>query len=176
MEKDLRYPIGEFSFDGKADEAQRRSWIEEIEALPYRLADALDGLSEERLDTAYRPDGWTVRQVAHHLADSHMNSFIRFKLVLTEENPTIKPYEEAEWAKLPDSLEVSPELSLALLNVLHERWGILLRRMSDSDYERTFFHPGSGKVVRLDYALGMYAWHGRHHVAHIVSLRERQGW
>jgi len=176
MENDLKYPIGKFAFEGNVESARRRSWIEEIEALPYRLADALDGLSEEQLDTPYRPEGWTVRQVAHHLADSHMNSFIRFKLALTEDHPTIRPYEEAEWAKLPDSAKASPELSLALLNVLHERWGYMLREMSDEDYARTYYHPARGETTRLDYAVGMYAWHGRHHVAHITSLRNREGW
>lgn len=176
MVQDLRYPIGKFAYEGEITRERRDLWIDEIASLPVRLAEALEGLTEERLDSPYRPDGWTVRQVAFHLADSHLNSFARFKLALTEDEPAIKPYEEGRWALLPDSAEAPVAMAQAFVSALHERWAYLLRRMNDAEYARTFFHPASGKTSRLDAALGMYAWHGRHHIAHITSLRERMGW
>lgn len=172
---DLRYPIGKFEMGQQITEEKRQKWIEEIAEAPARLREAVQGLTEEQLDTPYRPGGWTVRQVVHHLADSHMTSFIRFKLALTEEEPLIKPYDEAKWAELEDSRGVTPELSLSLLDVLHQRWAILLSSMSDSDYQRAFRHPGMGTVT-LEKVLGLYAWHGLHHIAHITSLKERMGW
>ncbi|GAA4872777.1 bacillithiol transferase BstA [Paenibacillus vulneris] len=173
--EDLRFPVGRFEWNGEITPEQRQLWIEEIEQLPRKLRDAVDGLTEEQLNEPYRPGGWTVRQVVHHLADSHMNSLTRFKLALTEEQPTIKPYDEAAWAELADSREAPLELSLALLDQLHARWGRLLRSLSSEQWERTFIHPDSG-VVRLDVNLGTYAWHGRHHTAHITQLRRRKEW
>ncbi|MFC5467535.1 YfiT family bacillithiol transferase [Cohnella suwonensis] len=176
MNTDLRYPVGRFHQAGPVTAQQKEQWLSEIEELPEKLKAALDGLSDAQLNEPYRPGGWTVKQVAHHLADSHMNSFIRFKLALTEENPAIKPYEEQLWAELPDTLDTPVFVSVALLTALHERWTVLLRSMSEGQYARTFFHPASKQISRLDVALGMYAWHGRHHVAHVTSLRERMGW
>jgi hypothetical protein len=176
MTEDLRYPVGKFHHEGDITAEQREVWIRDIEQLPEKLAAAIAGLTPEQLDTPYREGGWTVRQVVHHLADSHMNSFIRFKLALTEDHPTIKPYEEGDWAKLEDSVSVSPEVSLDLLRGLHTRWAVLLRSMTDFDFARTFLHPGYQQVHRLDRALGLYGWHSRHHVGHITSLRERMGW
>lgn len=172
---DLRYPIGKFSFAGECSEAQREQWIRDIEELPAKLIEAVSGLSEEQLDLPYRDGGWTVRQVVHHLGDSHMNSVIRFKLALTEDAPTIKPYYEDRWAELGDSVGVDIALSIRLLESLHAKWAILLRAMDEADYARTFIHPESKRTIRLDYNLGLYAWHGKHHVAHITSLRERMG-
>jgi hypothetical protein len=167
---DPRYPIGKFSFPESSTPEQRREWIREIEEAPGCLRAAVAGLTEEQLDTPYRPGGWTVRQVVHHLPDSHMNSFVRFKLALTEETPTIKPYDEALWAKLPDAVGTPIETSLRLLEGLHGRWVRLLESMSDADFARAFHHPEAG-MIRLDQNLALYAWHGKHHVAHITSLR-----
>jgi hypothetical protein len=136
---------------------------------------AVQGLSPQQLDTRYRPQGWTVRQVVHHVPDSHMNAYIRFKLALTETEPTIKPYEQQLWAELADSRETPVENSLILLKCLHQRWVLLLKSISDAGWQRTFRHPELG-IVRLDTNLALYAWHGRHHVAHITGLRERMGW
>ncbi|KIL39652.1 metal-dependent hydrolase [Gordoniibacillus kamchatkensis] len=174
MEPNLQYPIGKFKYEG-ADAVQLASWIADIAALPERLRAAVQGLSAEQLDTPYRPGGWTVRQVVHHVADSHMNSFTRFKLALTENNPTIKPYDEAAWAELDDGRIADPALSLALLDALHSRWTQLLRSMTPQQFERTFHHPENGPQP-LARATGLYAWHGKHHTAHITSLRERMGW
>jgi len=171
----LKYPIGQFSWNGAISGEQRLRWIQEIEEAPELLRKAVDGLSPQQLDTPYRPQGWTVRQVVHHLADSHMNSLVRFKLALTEEQPTIKPYDEARWAELADGSQADISLSLALLDQLHARWGLLLRSLGEEQWGRTFIHPESG-VVRLDVNLGIYAWHGRHHTAHITSLRTRMNW
>ncbi|WP_115995270.1 YfiT family bacillithiol transferase [Cohnella lupini] len=176
MSTDVRFPIGPYRFEGAVSEQQRTDWISDIADLPARLNVALEGLNAEQLDTPYRPDGWTVRQVTHHIADSHLNSFMRFKLALTEEQPAIRPYFEDRWALLADTAQAPLELSTTLIAALHERWVYLLRSMSDADYARTFFHPESLKVSRLDYALGNYSWHGRHHVGHITSLRDRMGW
>jgi DinB superfamily len=172
---DLRYPIGRFQPPPAIDSAVRSEWIDQIAELPAQLRRAIDGLSDSRLDTPYRPGGWTVRQVVHHLADSHINSYVRFKLALTEPEPPIKPYEEGLWAELDEARTAPPDVSLTLLAALHRRWVLMLRAMSESDFSRAFRHPERG-VQRLDTALGIYAWHGRHHVAHITSLREREGW
>jgi len=153
---------------------ERRGAIATIAATPGNLRAAVAGLSEAQLDTPYRPDGWTVRQVVHHVPDSHMNAYVRFKLALTEDEPTIRPYMEERWARLPDSSEPIAT-SLALLEVLHERWVKVLSAMSPEDWARTYRHPESG-VHKLDALLATYAWHGPHHVAHITSLRQRQGW
>ncbi len=173
--EELRYPIGQYMPPDPITAEHITDWIEEIEALPARLAAAGIGLQEQDLDTPYRPRGWTIRQVVHHVADSHMNAYIRFKLSLTEENPTIKPYFEDRWAELPDS-EAPIGLSLPLIDALHRRWGRVLRGMAATDFARTYFHPDLGQAYRLDYVLGLYAWHGNHHLAHITSLRERMGW
>jgi len=144
---DLRYPIGRFKWEGHTTEEQRRQQIDEIAATPARLRDAVKNLSEQQLDTPYRPGGWTVRQVVHHLPDSHMNAYVRFKLALTEENPTIKPYEEARWAELSDGRLVPVEVSLTLLDSLHHRWGVLLRSLTAADWARTFQHPELGPMT-----------------------------
>jgi uncharacterized damage-inducible protein DinB len=176
MELDLRFPIGKFARpSAPVTPDQRRQFIGAISEAPSRLADAVRGLTPAQLDTPYRPGGWTVRQVVHHLPDSHMNSYVRFKLALTEDEPTIRPYEEARWAELADSRETPIETSLALLENLHKRWVLLLRTLSPADCARKFRHPDFGPMS-LDQALALYAWHGRHHVAHITSLRERNGW
>lgn len=173
--EDPRYPVGKFAAEEHADAGRRAVWIEEIEHTPAKLADAIRGLKPAQLDIPYREGGWTVRQVIHHVADSHMNSYIRFRLALTEQEPTIKPYEEHLWAELPDARTAPPEVSLALLEPLHERWVMLLRSLTEPDWERTFKHPEMGPVT-LNRALQLYAWHGRHHTAHITKLREALGW
>ncbi len=172
---DPRYPVGRFEAPASIPAADRENFIREIEALPERLRAAVSGLSDDRLDTPYREEGWTVRQVVHHVADSHMNSFIRFKLALTEPSPVIKPYDEAKWAELPDVAGLPVELSLGLLDGLHKRWVVLLRSMSEDQYQRTFLHPELGEM-RLDVNLALYAWHSRHHTAHITGLRDRMSW
>ena len=176
MTTDLRFPIGKFGYEGPITTEQREQWMMDIEQLPKQLSEALAGLSDDQLDTPYRPDGWTVRQVAHHIGDSHLNSFARFKLALTEEQPTIKPYYEERWASLPDASEAPVELSTSFIAALHARWVYLLRSMTEGDFAKTFYHPSSQAVTPLDIVLGLYSWHGRHHVAHITSLRERMGW
>lgn len=173
--EDLRYPIGEFRFAENITEAKRRAWIEEIAAAPANLRRAVAGLSAEQIDTPYRPGGWTVRQVVHHLPDSHLNSYVRFRLALTEDEPTIKPYREDQWAELADARTAPVELSLALLESLHGRWVLLLGALGGEDWGRRFRHPERG-MVSLEQNLAMYAWHGRHHVAQIEGLRERMGW
>jgi uncharacterized damage-inducible protein DinB len=173
--EDLRYPIGKFRAEADVTDAKRRRCIEEIAGTPDRLRAAVDRLSAEQLDTPYRPGGWTVRQVAHHLPDSHLNAYVRFKLALTEAEPTVKTYDEAAWAELADARTAPVELSLTLLESLHRRWVLVLRSLSPLDFARTFRHPEWGTVT-LDWYLQQYAWHGRHHVAHITSLRERKGW
>ena len=172
---DLRYPIGKFSFSGALTEDQKRKLLDDIGRAPADLRAAVNGLSQQQLDTPYRPDGWTVRQVVHHVPDSHLNAYLRFKLALTEEEPTIKPYAEDRWARLPDTQATPVEVSLALLESLHERWVRLLRSLQPEDWKRTFRHPELG-VVSLEKNLALYAWHGQHHVAHIRSLRERNAW
>ena len=173
---DLRYPVGRFSTPtAPLGSEERARFIEAIAVTPARLTAAVAGLDESQLDTPYRPDGWTVRQVVHHLADSHINAFTRFKLALTESAPTIKPYDEAAWARLPDADGPPHTLSLALLEGLHARWVTLLRSMDDSDFRRTLVHPERGSLD-LDFMLALYAWHGEHHVAHVTGLRERSGW
>jgi len=172
---DLRYPIGEFSYPGEETADERRRAIDEIEATPVRLRAAVQGLSPQQLDTPYRPGGWTVRQVVHHVPDSHLNAYTRFKLALTEDEPTIKPYDEARWAELADVRTAPLGVSFRLLEALHQRWVLLLRSLRPEDFRRTLRHPERG-VMSLDQTLCYYAWHGRHHVAHITSLRERMGW
>jgi hypothetical protein len=175
MMTDLRYPIGKFHLDGPATEDQRHKLIDDIAAAPANLRASVKRLSEQQLDTPYRPDGWTVRQVAHHVPDSHLNAYVRFKLALTEEEPMIKPYAEDRWAQLADTQITPIEVSLQLLESLHDRWVRLLRSLQTEDWKRSFRHPELG-TVSLEKNLALYAWHGRHHVAHITSLRERNGW
>jgi hypothetical protein len=172
---DLRYPIGPCEFPETVTPETRAQYIADIAALPVRLRESLRGLDEAQLDTPYRPDGWTVRQVAHHYADSHMNAFIRFRLALTESEPTIKPYDEKTWAELADSRSAPVAVSLNLVEALHARWVLLLHSMSDADFARKLNHPESG-VLRLDTYLATYGWHCRHHVAQITALRRRMGW
>ncbi|MGA8621760.1 MAG: putative metal-dependent hydrolase [Candidatus Sulfotelmatobacter sp.] len=172
---DLRYPIGKFTYNGPPTPEQRQELLNAIAQAPTNLRAALKGLSEKQLDTPYRPEGWTVRQVTHHVPDSHLNAYIRFKLALTEEEPTITPYAEDRWAQLADTRATPVEISLTLLDSLHDRWVRLLRSLQPEDWKRTFRHPELG-LVSLEKNLSLYAWHGRHHVAHITALRQRSGW
>ncbi len=172
---DLRFPIGKFVPPDSSDATQRARLIADIDSAPAALRRAAQGLSNDQIDTPYRPGGWTVRQVVHHLPDSHMNAYIRFKLALTENEPAIKTYQENLWANLPDTQATPLDTSLILLETLHKRWSILLREMQDADFARTFKHPDRG-AVSLDWTLALYSWHGRHHVAHITALRERMEW
>jgi hypothetical protein len=175
MPQDLRYPIGAFQPVQSLTDIQRTACIAQIAELPARLSAAVTGLTPPQLDTAYRPGGWTVRQLVHHIADSHMNAFTRFKLALTENEPTIKTYEEALWAELADTKMPAIEPSLAIIDNLHRRWVILLRSLGPADWPRKFRHPEWG-LATVDFLLAQYSWHGRHHVAHITALRERNGW
>ncbi len=171
---DLRFPVGEFKPEkGYADE-QRRQFIAEVEQTPARLRSAVAGLSAEQLDTPYRPGGWTVRQVVHHLPDSHSNGYIRMKLALTEDEPMVKTYLEDRWAELAD-YKGEPEVSLALLDAVHRRWVAVWRSLGPGEFARKFRHPDWGALT-LEQHLALYDWHGRHHVAHVTSLRDRMGW
>jgi len=172
---DARYPIGEFSPPAAYTPEWRREAIGTIAQTPRMLRDAITGLTEEQLDTPYRSGGWTVRQVIHHVPDSHLNAYVRLKLALTEDEPIIKPYDEARWAELPDSSRVPIQVSLSLLESLHERWVELFRSMSDADFERRYAHPETGRHT-INYLVALYAWHGRHHTAHITKLRQSRGW
>lgn len=172
---DLRYPVGQFNFSGTLSPEARATLIDEIAATPEKMRAAAAGLNDGQLNTPYRPGGWTVRQVVHHVPESHLNSYIRFKLAMTEDEPTIKPYFEDRWAELTDARVAPIEPSLDLLDALHQRWVWFLRSLKDKDFERTFQHPELGQVS-LNKNVALYAWHGRHHVAHITSLRERMGW
>ncbi len=176
---DLRYPIGKFEWippeTGEQMAKSRQHYIEVLAKLPSNMATAVRGLNAEQLDTPYRPEGWTVRQVVHHVPDSHLNAYVRFKLALTEDHPTIRTYDEAKWAQLPDSAITPIEVSLQLLGGLQSRWVDLVRSMRPSDFARTLLHPERG-TLSLDQMLAMYAWHSAHHTAHITSLRQRMGW
>src|SRR5438045_7141386 len=171
---DLSYPIGKFDFKQTVDSATIPAMIDDIAALPAQLRTATGGLGIDQLDTPYRPGGWTVRQTVHHVADSHMNAFVRFRLGLTEENPTIKPYDEQAWSELPD-MRLPIDVSLRLIDALHERWVHLLRSVPGAAFQRQIFHPEHGPMT-LDAMVSLYSWHGRHHTAHIAGLRHRQGW
>ena len=173
--EELKYPIGKYRPPVEIDRVQRAEWIQSIDALPGELSIAVSGFSGSQLDTPYRDGGWTVRQLVHHVADSHMNSQIRFRLALTEDVPLIKAYDEKLWAELADVKAEPVEISLRLLAGLHARWTALLRCMRDSDYQRRLRHPESGELA-LDWLLGLYAWHGSHHVAHISGLKKRMSW
>lgn len=172
---DLSYPIGKPELPASLDAALRRQCISDISQAPKRFREAVKGLNDQQLDTPYRPGGWTVRQVVHHVADSHINAYIRFRLALTEESPAIKPYDEKKWAELADARSLPVEASLAIIEAMHERWVALLQSLPETAFSRTFVHPERG-AMSLDANLGIYAWHGRHHAAHITGLRDRMGW
>lgn len=170
----MKYPIGEFSPPAQITPAHIQNWISEIEALPEQITLAVQGLDDEALERTYRPGGWTIRQVVHHLPDSHMNSYVRFKWTLTEDAPTIKPYYEDRWANQPD-YQANIAVSLNLLHALHERWAVLLHSLTEADLERVFVHPEDGKHYVLKEVIGLYAWHGKHHLAHIEIAKGRVG-
>jgi hypothetical protein len=172
---DLRFPIGKFKFEGSLTEGTRNAFLEDISQTPSKLRAAVAGLTEAQLDTPYRPEGWTVRQVTHHVPDSHMNAYIRFKLALTEDEPTIKPYAEDRWADLADTKTTPVEVSLTILDSLHDRWVRLLKTITPEQWKRTFRHPERGTMT-LEETLALYSWHGKHHVAHIAALRKLKSW
>lgn len=172
---DPRYPIGKYQLQPFSVEL-KKELIDDIKYLPETIEAAVSNLDEYQLNTPYREGGWTLKQVVHHVADSHMNAYIRFKLGLTEENPTIKPYDENAWSKLIDVEQVPINVSLTLLHALHNRWYILLKNMKDEDFERTVVHPEHGRQMSLWMLLGLYAWHGKHHMAHITTLRDEKKW
>lgn len=174
MNEDLSYPVGKFDKNLQITPELKQDFINSISALPTNLKKAIENLNDEQFDTPYRPEGWTVRQTVHHIADSHLNSYTRFKLALTEDMPTIRPYYEDRWAELPDNT-LPVESSLKIIEGLHLRWTTLLNSMSDEDFRRKLVHPESGEWS-LEQQLGLYSWHGRHHTAHITKLRERNGW
>jgi len=175
MQKGPCYPIGRFDHSINVTKELRSEFIKTIESLPYLLRKEVENLSDEQLNTPYREGGWTIRQVVHHLPDSHLNSYVRFKLALTEDNPKVKTYEEHLWAELKDTFETPIEVSLNLINSLHKRWVVLLKSLSDEQFERTFNHPEWGNIP-LDKTLALYAWHSRHHLAHITELKKRMNW
>jgi uncharacterized damage-inducible protein DinB len=175
VQTDLSYPIGKYEPKPFSEEL-KQEWLADIKFLPRILENALLNLNEEQMQTPYRPGGWTVHQVVHHVADSHMNAYIRFKLGMTEDNPTIKPYEEKDWANLSDVQQLPVNISITLLHALHERWHVFLLSLSGSDWNRTVEHPEYKIQMSLWYLLGMYSWHCRHHTAHVTALRERMGW
>jgi uncharacterized damage-inducible protein DinB len=174
-EVDLRYPIGPNVRRETLSATERGTAIDEIADTPRLLRSAVANMSEAQLDTPYRPGGWTVRQLVHHVVDSHVNAYTRFRLALTEDNPRIKPYDEARWAELEDARTMPVDVSLNLLDVLHQRWVVLLRSMKSADFGRTLDHPENGPMT-LDTMLNLYHWHGKHHTAHVTSLRERMQW
>jgi len=173
--KDPRYPIGKFKLDVSPTAEERTNLIADIEKAPAALRAAVRGLTPQQIETPYRDGGWTVRQVVHHVPDSHMNAYMRFKLALTEDEPTIKPYEEARWAELEDSRSTPIDVSLSLMDSLHHRWVRVLRSIQPEEWKRTFRHPEIG-LLTLEKVLILYAWHGKHHVAHITELRKRMSW
>ncbi|HEY0155806.1 MAG TPA: putative metal-dependent hydrolase [Thermoanaerobaculia bacterium] len=176
MTNDPRYPVGPAPNRTELSPDERRAMIEEIAAAPARMREAVRGLTAEQFDTPYRDGGWSVRQVVHHVPDSHVNAYCRLKLALTENEPVIRPYDEAAWAGLDDSRDTPVEVSLTLLESLHARWTGLLRSLQEDDFRRTFRHPDHAGTQTVDWLVAMYSWHSRHHVRHITSLRERQGW
>ncbi|MDQ3283210.1 MAG: bacillithiol transferase BstA [Acidobacteriota bacterium] len=176
MTNDPRFPVGRYERREQLNPDERRAMIDEIAAAPALLREAVRGLDESQFDTPYREGGWTVRQVVHHLPDSHMNSYMRLKLALTETDPAIRPYDEAAWAELSDSRDTPVETSLTLLESLHARWVTLLRSLGEEELKRTFRHPEHQGILTIDWLISLYAWHGRHHVGHITALRERMGW
>lgn len=175
MTDDLKYPVGTYQVQ-PFSQKQKEEWLLDIKFLPSELELAVQNLDEHQLQTSYREGGWTVHQLVHHVADSHMNAYMRFRLGLTENNPTIKPYEQDDWAKLNDTKTLPINVSLTLLHALHQRLYATIKDLQDEEWERTVFHPEQNKKLSLWELLGSYAWHGRHHVAHIKNLRERMGW
>lgn len=175
MQTDPRYPVGPYE-PKPFSLAQKEEWLADIRFLPQALESAVSNLDEQQLHTPYREGGWTIHQLVHHVADSHMNAYIRFKLGFTEDNPTIKTYEEKEWATTKDVENLPINISLTLLFALHQRWHEFLKYLTDADWQRTVYHPEHKKTMTLWHLLGMYAWHGRHHTAHITNLREQKGW
>jgi hypothetical protein len=171
-----KYPIGQFESPATITKEIVSQWIAAISSFPTRLKNEVNHLTEEQLDTQYRPEGWTIRQVIHHCADSHMNSLIRFKLALTEDQPTIKPYYEERWAELLDSKNMPIAPSLKMLEGIHERWTVLLNHLTEEQNGRVFIHPEHGKIFRLDENIGVYAWHCNHHLAHITETKKRNNW
>jgi hypothetical protein len=174
--ENLKFPIGKFQKPEKLTKEIIESFIQDIESFPSRLKKEVATLNNDQLDTPYRPQGWTIRQVVHHCADSHMNSIIRFKLALTEDKPTIKPYYEERWAELTDSKILPVEPSLKLLEGLHTRWTVLLKSLKEEDFQKTFIHPEHGREFRIDENIGVYAWHCNHHLAHITTLKKTKNW
>lgn len=172
----LRFPIGEFVSKTEHTAEEISAYISAIEAFPQKIRAEIEGLTDKQLDTPYRPGGWTVRQVVHHVADSHLNSYLRFKLALTEDTPTIKPYFEDRWAELPEAKSGSMELSLPLLESLHKRWVTMLRSISPEQMKRKFYHPEQKKEFSLDWLMSLYGWHCSHHLAHITELKKRMNW
>lgn len=175
MSEDLRFPIGDFQISTEVTPEMREKFIRTIAELPLKIRAALRDLEDEQINTPYRPEGWTVRQLVHHIADSHINSFCRFKLGLSEDTPTIKPYDEASWAEMADVKNAPIDLSLGIIDGIHARWAMLLKSMSDEDFERKINHPQRG-TMSLNSMLALYDWHSRHHTAHITNLRERNNW
>lgn len=175
MSTDLRYPIGKYEPQAFS-EKQKEQWLADIQFLPNAIEAAVNNLDEQQLQTPYREGGWTVHQLVHHVADSHMNAYVRFKLGYTEENPNIRPYEEKLWAQTADVQNLPINVSITLLYALHQRWYEFLRSFTEQDWNRTVYHPEHKKEMTLWFLLGMYAWHSRHHVAHITALRERMEW
>jgi len=173
---DPRYPIGRFAPPERIDEAVLRHWRETVARAPGRLRDAVEGLDDAQLDTAYREGGWTVRQVVHHLPDAHLHTYLRFKRALTEDVPAVGGYDQAAWAALPDSVQAPIEPALTLFAALHARWALLLDAMAPADFERRYLNPHGGEPRSLGVTLGVYAWHGDHHIAQITALRQRMRW
>ncbi|MDQ2720847.1 MAG: putative metal-dependent hydrolase [Bacteroidota bacterium] len=179
-DKDLRYPIGQENeqpvYESKYDEQLKTQLLDDIRMLPSNLEYAIQNLDSHQLETPYRPEGWTVKQLIHHVADSHMNAYMRFKLGLTEDNPTIKPYDQEAWANLPDTQNLPVNISLTLLHALHARWFELMSDIHESQWQRTVYHPERKATITLWELLRTYSWHSRHHTAHITMLRERMKW
>ncbi len=172
----IRYPIGKFEAPATFDTTQSAAWIAAIEAMPLWLDHLIENLDAGQLETPYRPGGWTMNQTIHHLADSHLNAFVRFKLTLTEEQPAVKPYAEALWAETPECLSLPANISITLLHALHRRWAALMRSMSETQWQRCFFHPEQQRLIPLWELGAQYAWHGRHHTEQLLGLRQRMAW
>jgi len=172
----LKYPIGKYKIPDAITERQIFEWIDQINDLPAKLRSAVSGLTDIQLDTCYREGGWTLRQVIHHMPDSHMNAYIRFKLTITEENPIIRPYYENRWAECDEAKTADPDISIDLLENLHRRWVLFLRSLKYEDFERSYIHPERNRSFTLKEITGMYAWHGEHHLHHILLTKQRNDW